>query len=57
MTQLKLTPLSPVLGAEVRGVNLAEGVDDATFAEIHAAWLRHGVLFFKDQPAAMSEAV
>jgi taurine dioxygenase len=57
MAQLKLTPLSPVLGAEVRGVNLAEGIDDATFAKIHEAWLRHGVLFFKDQPAPMSEAV
>ncbi len=53
---LTITPISPVLGAEVRGVNLAEGVDDDTFAEIHQAFLDHGVLFFKDQPEPMSEA-
>ncbi|MEZ5279199.1 MAG: TauD/TfdA family dioxygenase [Acidimicrobiales bacterium] len=57
MGTLQVTPVSPILGAEVRGVNLADGVDDATFAEIHQAFLDHGVLFFKDQPEPMSEAV
>ena len=57
MAKLLLTPLSPVLGAEVRGVNLAEGVDEAVYEEIHRAWLRYGVLFFKEQPAPMSESV
>ena len=57
MEKLLLTPLSPVLGAEVRGVNLAEGVDEAVYEEIHRAWLRYGVLFFKEQPAPMSESV
>lgn len=57
MTNLQLTPLSPVLGAEVRGVNLAAGLDDETFEAIHGAWLRYGVLFFKDQPEPMTEAV
>ncbi len=57
MSRLDLRPVSPVLGAEVRGVNLADGVDDATFAEIHEAFLTYGVLFFKDQPEPMSEQV
>ena len=52
MAKLLLTPLSPVLGAEVRGVNLAEGVDEAVYEEIHRAWLRYGVLFFKGAAGA-----
>lgn len=49
MTTPLITPISPVLGAEVRGVDLADGVDDATFGVLHRAWLDHGVLVFKEQ--------
>ncbi|MEZ5343337.1 MAG: TauD/TfdA family dioxygenase [Acidimicrobiales bacterium] len=56
MSKIQLRPLSPVFGAEVRGVNLAAGLNDDTFAEIHQAFLDYGVLFFKDQPAPMDEA-
>ena len=47
--RIKVEPTSGALGAEVAGVDLATGVDDATFAEIHRAWLEHHVLFFRDQ--------
>lgn len=40
---------SPVLGAEVYGVALADGLDDATYAELRRALLEHQVLFFKEQ--------
>jgi taurine dioxygenase len=46
---ITVTPFAPNLGAEIRGVQLANGVSDAEFAEIHRAFLRHQVLFFKDQ--------
>ena len=42
-------PYSPNLGAEIRGVRLADGVSDAQFSEIHKAFLEFRVLFFKDQ--------
>ena len=47
--QLKITPMSPVFGAEVSGVDLADGVDDATFDLLYEAWLAYGVLAFQGQ--------
>ena len=35
---IDVSPLAGALGAELSGADLAE-VDDACFAEIHAAWL------------------
>jgi taurine dioxygenase len=49
--RINVTPIAGALGAEVSGVDLTE-LDDATFAEIHAAWLEHQVLFFRDQDLA-----
>ncbi len=48
MTELELAPLSPHIGAVVRGVSLAS-MDDATFAAVHTALLDRGVLFFPAQ--------
>jgi len=42
-------PLTPHLGAEVVGVQLAHGLSDAVFDGIHAAFLRHQVLLFEPQ--------
>lgn len=44
---LTVTPLDATLGAVVTDVDLA-GLDDDTWAEIHAAFLEHGVLVFPD---------
>ena len=45
-----VTPLHPTLGAEVRGVDLTGRVVPEVFAEIDAAFSRHGILVFPDQP-------
>ena len=47
-------PLSPRLGAEVLGVDLASGVEDNSFRAIRAAFLAHQVLLFdaRDLPSA-----
>ncbi len=46
---ITITPLSPALGAEVAGVDLAAPLDDSTVAQIRAAWLAHQVIVFRGQ--------
>jgi len=47
---IELAPLHPTLGAEVRGVDLTRPVIPEVFAEIEAAFNRHGILVFPEQP-------
>ncbi len=65
MTDLRTAPFavrpaSPVLGAEIDGVDLATGVDGETAERLRAAFWEHKVLVFRDQhlsPDAHVEAV
>jgi alpha-ketoglutarate-dependent taurine dioxygenase len=57
---IQVTPFSPALGAEVRGIDLAHGLTDETCREVRSAFLRFGVLFFKEQseiPPAVQVAI
>jgi taurine dioxygenase len=52
--KLRLRPLAGGLGAELLGLQVA-AVDDAVFPAVHAAFLKHQLLLFRDQalpPAA-----
>jgi taurine dioxygenase len=49
MRPLEVRPLTRTFGAEIVGVNLAEGLDDAEFRAIYDAFLRHQVLLFSVQ--------
>jgi taurine dioxygenase len=42
-------PLAPAIGAEILGADLRRRLDKADRDAIHAAWLRHQVLLFRDQ--------
>lgn len=42
-------PLSPALGAEIRGVDLSQAPDEGTFARIRDAFHAHSVILFRDQ--------
>lgn len=46
---LQLTRLTPAIGAQVQGVDLASPLDDSRFDEIRQALLEHQVLFFRNQ--------
>ena len=50
-----MTPVSPVIGAEISGVDLRAPLDDDTLAEIEAAWSAHLVLFFRDQDLTLDQ--
>jgi taurine dioxygenase len=45
---IEVVPTGAALGAEIRGIDLAQ-VDDAAFDLIERAWLEHLVLLFRDQ--------
>jgi taurine dioxygenase len=40
---------APALGAEIRGVELADGLGEEAYREVRRAFLEHQVLFFKEQ--------
>ncbi len=46
---LQLRPLSPTIGAEIRGVDLSKDIADEQFAEIRRAADEHLVLAFRGQ--------
>ena len=46
---LNITPLTPVIGAEVADVDL-EHISSSEFDALRQAFVKHSVLFFRDQP-------
>jgi taurine dioxygenase len=46
---IEIIPTGAALGAEICGVNLAQPLEDASFAAIERAYNDHGVIFFRDQ--------
>jgi alpha-ketoglutarate-dependent taurine dioxygenase len=51
---LEVEPLTPRIGAIVHGVQLRDMSDEA-FADLHATWLKHLVLFCRDQSLSPDE--
>ena len=46
---LDIEPITPGIGAEISGLNLAEPLDDDRVLALREAFLRHLVLVFRDQ--------
>ena len=54
-TVLEIRPVTPVIGAEVCGVDLREPLDADTVKGIRAALIAHQVIFFRDQAVTEDE--
>lgn len=46
---VEIRPLTPMIGAEIVGLDLARPLDEATFAQVRDAWHGHCILLFRDQ--------
>ena len=47
--KLEIRPLCPAFGAQVVGVDLTQSIDGDLYSRIHAAFLQHQLLLFRDQ--------
>ena len=54
--RLEIVPCAAALWAEVRGLDLRR-LDDATFKELHPAWLHHVLLVFRGQALTAEDLV
>lgn len=50
---IEVSPQPSGFGAEVRGLDLAKPLVPETLSEVRAAWARHAVLAFPDQPLTL----
>lgn len=50
---LTVTPITPVLGAEIEGVDVASGIDQVTADRIRAALIDHQVIFLRGQALSL----
>jgi taurine dioxygenase len=51
-TDLDIRPLSPIIGAEIHGVDLSRPLGPAVVADVRQALNTHHVIFFRDQDLA-----
>ena len=56
-SRLTVRKLHPALGAEVRGIDMRQPLDPATFQELHDIWMEHLVLVFPGQHVTDAEHV
>jgi taurine dioxygenase len=57
VSELEIRPVTTVIGAEVRGVDLRQPLDVATVNAIEQALLQWKVLFFREQPITQDQQV
>ena len=53
-SNMKILPMTPTIGAEIHGADLARDLGNQTFQEIHDSLMRHQVLFFRNQEMDLS---
>jgi taurine dioxygenase len=53
--QITVTPSSPHVGAEIGNIDLTKPLSDKQRSDVHAAFLKHGVIFFREQPISFED--
>jgi taurine dioxygenase len=46
---MRIKPLTPTIGAMIEDIDLSQAMSNDLFGEVHAAFLKHQVIFFEDQ--------
>ena len=57
IASMTVIPTGAMLGAEIRGVDLARDLDDETFRRIEDAFSKFGVIFFRDQEITVEQQI
>lgn len=57
MDAVRIRPLSPVLAAEVIGLDLSQPLDEPTRRDVYAAFVRYQVLCFRDQRLSKDQQI
>ena len=52
---IEINPLGPAIGAEISNVDLTQPLTPEQFFSIHQAWMKHQVLFFRDQDLSLEQ--
>ena len=52
---IQVTPLTPIIGAEIQGVDLSRPLERQQFGEVKEAFLKHQVIFFRDQEITVDQ--
>jgi len=52
---IQVDPMTPVIGAEISGVDISKPLGNRTYQEIHDALMTHQVVFFRDQDMTLDE--
>lgn len=52
---IRVRAMTPLIGANVDGVDLSQGLGNQAFTEIHDALMAHQVLFFRDQKITLEQ--
>lgn len=55
MSHIEVLPLSDAIGAEIRGVDLREPLNDETARAIEQAWYDHVIVLFRDQDISLEQ--
>ena len=55
MVNLEINPVTPLIGAEIKNIDLRNTLNEEEISKIRGAFLKHSVLFFRDQDLSIEQ--